>query len=429
LDRGVIIAVAVAGSVGFVTLSYLELAGYDPYFATDYITREDYAAEELHGPMVYFVFETLSSKLFCGCVIGAELHAYKRRVQALQLDRERRIAAAARLAERAGLETATMRAQVERDATAYFFHEFRGDLNLVKGALAEVPAAQRTRLLESAARGVEHMASLVNRIMDMSKLRAGELVLPRAPFSPRALCHEVALAMRAAHPALSITLSVGAGVHGDNNVMGSRLHLAQVLKNLAGNACKFTARKYAGRDAAGGQRPRGGHNGRVRPGAMPGNRGSVRITVAREGARHRFSVEDNGPGIPPGAQTAVFDKYHQAGLQPGTGLGLPISQSLVALMGDGDRPAIAVTSPWPAEAGNAGGTRFSFSVEFPGVDAAGGGGGGGGVGGNTKGAAEAGAMAAAAAAAAADEEAAAALLRASTGRVLIADDEEMPVEI
>ena len=97
LDRGVIIAVAVASSVGFVTLSYLELAGYDPYFATDYITREDYAAEELHGPMVYFVFETLCTNLFCGCMIGAELHAYKRRVQALQLDRERRIAAAARL--------------------------------------------------------------------------------------------------------------------------------------------------------------------------------------------------------------------------------------------------------------------------------------------------------------------------------------------
>ena len=82
----------------------------------------------------------------------------------------------------------------------------------------------------------------------------------------------------------------------------------------------------------------------------------------------------------------------------------------VAGLGDGDRPVIAVTSPWPPEAGNAGGTRFSFSVAFPLVDAA--------EGGDTE---DAGAAAAAA-------EAAAAVLKASTGvRILIADDEPMPV--
>ncbi len=64
-------------------------------------------------------------------------------------------------AARAERDKAAARAQVERDAQAYFFHEFRGDLNLVKGALAQV--AERTPLLESAVRSARHMADLVNR--------------------------------------------------------------------------------------------------------------------------------------------------------------------------------------------------------------------------------------------------------------------------
>ena len=82
----------------------------------------------------------------------------------------------------------------------------------------------------------------------MSKLRAGELVLPQERFELRPLIDEVAEAMRSTHSTLQITVSCDAGL-----VRGSRLHLSQVLKNLASNACKFTSRKFAAMADGGGE--------------------------------------------------------------------------------------------------------------------------------------------------------------------------------
>ena len=184
--------------------------------------------------------------------------------------------------------------------------------------------------------------------MDMSKLRAGELVLPNEPFALGLLVHEVAEAMRAAHPlgAITVACAVPAGAH---MFKGSRLHLAQVLKNLAGNACKFVQRKFAGGSA-------GGPQGMVHIAVTPvefffGGGGLEDMTT------FRFVVQDNGPGIPREAQRNIFLTYQQAGLPPGTGLGLPIASALVELMGG----AIDVTSPYDEHRS---GTRFSFAVSF-----------------------------------------------------------------
>ena len=225
----------------------------------------------------------------------------------------------------------------------------------------------------------------------MSKLRAGELVLPNEPFALGPLVHEVAEAMRAAHPLVAITVAcaVPAGAH---MFKGSRLHLSQVLKNLAGNACKFVQRKFAGGSA-------GGPQGMVHIAVAPvefffGGGGLEDMTT------FRFVVQDNGPGIPREAQRNIFLTYQQAGLQPGTGLGLPIASALVELMGG----AIDVTSPYDERRS---GARFSFAVSF---------------GNCSVNSSDAGSSRPPSSVGRTDETAA---LLASTGRVMIADDDEM----
>ena len=226
--------------------------------------------------------------------------------------------------------------------------------------------------------------------MDMSKLRAGELVLPNEPFALGPLVHEVAEAMRAAHPLVAITVAcaVPAGAH---MFKGSRLHLSQVLKNLAGNACKFVQRKFAGGSAGG---PQGMVHIAVAPVEFSFGGGLEDMTT------FRFVVQDNGPGIPREAQRNIFLTYQQAGLQPGTGLGLPIASALVELMGG----AIDVTSPYDEHRS---GARFSFAVSF---------------GNCSVNSSDPGSSRSSSSEGPTDETAA---LLASTGRVMIADDDEM----
>ena len=256
---------------------------------------------------------------------------------------------AARLDAEKDRAVAMTRSEAERATTRFFFHVFRNDLNLVQGAIASVPPGKvRASLLGAARRGVRHMAALVRNLKDMNRLRTGDLVLPCRPFALDRMCADLAADLGCAHPALRVSAACPPGATG----WGSQLHVTIVLKNLLNNAAKFTSRRCR-RDPAGGP-------------------GFVRLTVTRvredegedeggggddDGAnRFRFVVEDSGPGIPQESQTRVFLQYKQAGgFQPGTGLGLPLSQALVELMGG----RLALTSPY--RAGHSG-ARFAFAI-------------------------------------------------------------------
>jgi len=209
------------------------------------------------------------------------------------------------------------------------------------------------------------MASLVSNIMDLSKLSAGELVMTPEPFALAPVCEEAVGVFRALHPALVINVSVDGGAAGPvGDVLGSEMHVAQVLRNLLANACEATEKHFV--------------TGR-RAGARPARRGkgTVSLNVTRvagetedvdvEGkptTTYRFVVRDNGPGMNTLARTRLRDQssfyalYSQTGLKASTGLGLPIAQSLVTLMG-----GVLRAESRRGDAGRSG-TKFTFCVAF-----------------------------------------------------------------
>ncbi|UCV22806.1 hybrid sensor histidine kinase/response regulator [Ferribacterium limneticum] len=159
-----------------------------------------------------------------------------------------------------------------------------------------------------------HLLQLLNDILDLSKIDADRMTLEQTAFMVDALTHELAnlLAPRAEAARLHFILDIDARLK-SVQLLGDPLRLQQILLNLAGNAIKFT------------------------------ERGEVRVVarIAEEGAESvllELSVWDTGIGIAPEALERIFRPFEQADGSTtrkygGTGLGLPICQRLVHLMG------------------------------------------------------------------------------------------------
>ena len=193
-------------------------------------------------------------------------------------------------------------------------HELRTPLNAVIG-FSEVlmdrmfgdlneRQAEYVRDIWSSGR---HLLELLNEILDLSKVEAGQMVLePSAISVPVAL--ESALSMvreRAASHGIALSLDVGPDV---DVVEADELRFKQVVLNLVSNAVKFT--------------PDGG---------------SVAVTARRQGADLVVAVADSGPGIPEVDRERIFDSFQQGGRgapkAEGTGLGLTLSRRIVQLFG------------------------------------------------------------------------------------------------
>ena len=140
------------------------------------------------------------------------------------------LAAAKRGAEMAVLAAET-RARAERDVTAYVFHEFRSDLQVVTNAVEFWNDGEDVsdRLKKAARRSLAHCSSLVENIMDFTKLKAGKMVLDNAPFDLSDVCEKVLETMEHQFPDLADQrVYAPPGVC----VAGSPRHLTQVLQNL-----------------------------------------------------------------------------------------------------------------------------------------------------------------------------------------------------
>jgi signal transduction histidine kinase len=194
-------------------------------------------------------------------------------------------------------------------------HELRTPLNAIIG-FSEVlddrmfgelneKQAQYVRVVLNSGR---HLLSLINDILDLSKVEAGRMELELGTFSLQ-MALENALTLihdRAARHGLTVELTVNETL---GDVVGDERKLKQVLLNLLSNAVKFT--------------PDGG---RIEVRALPAN-GSVEI-----------SVTDTGVGIAPEDQEAIFEEFRQVGTdyarkREGTGLGLALARKFVELHG------------------------------------------------------------------------------------------------
>jgi signal transduction histidine kinase len=191
-------------------------------------------------------------------------------------------------------------------------HELRTPLNAIsgfsqvlrKGLFGEINEKQ-AEYLDDILASARHQLSLIDDVLDLAKVEAGQIELHPAPFSlPEALDRGVVIVReRATKGGVRISMTVGPGV---GTVVGDERRVTQVLFNLLSNAVKFT--------------PSGGE---------------VAVSASRlDGAVH-VSVRDTGPGIAPEDQERIFEEFQQAELgkaqREGTGLGLALSKRLVEL--------------------------------------------------------------------------------------------------
>lgn len=252
------------------------------------------------------------------------------------------------LVSHARLRAASMRAELARaeadsraksDFLSRMSHELRTPMNAIVG-LADLagttqglPEKTRTELakIKTSSR---YLLSLINDILDMSRIESGKLEIAHEAFSLGGLLGDVRsmLAQEAANSGVDFSLDQELT---DDVVVGDAIRLRQVLLNLLSNAFKFTP---------------------------PGGKVQTRIyedASTEDHAVFTFRVTDTGIGISEEDQQRIFRSFEQLGSNysksQGTGLGLAISRSIVALMG----------GELHVKSGEEKGSEFYFTLSLP----------------------------------------------------------------
>jgi signal transduction histidine kinase len=186
-------------------------------------------------------------------------------------------------------------------------HELRSPLTSVREAAHllrdEVPGplnSKQTRLVEIIGRSSDRLLGLVNRILEVSRLRAGVLPLDRQRFDLDRVVARAVEELRVQADEAGVVLTRQT-IGDDFRVVGDEERLLQAVVNLVGNAVRFTQKA-----------------------------GRVTVGLRDAGVEVEVTVEDTGLGIPADAVPYVFDVYRQAHRdRGGTGLGLAIVRGVV----------------------------------------------------------------------------------------------------
>jgi signal transduction histidine kinase len=204
--------------------------------------------------------------------------------------------------------------QHKSDFLANMSHELRTPLNAIigfsqvmrDGMFGEVNEKQQ-EYLDDILSSANHLLALINDILDLSKVEAGQVELQLAPFSLADALEGGVVMVRERATEGGVTVELSASPEVDV-VTGDERRIRQVIVNLLSNAVKFT--------------PEGGEVG---------------IRASQENGEVLVSVTDTGPGIAAEDQARIFEEFQQteAGLaqREGTGLGLALSKRLIELHG------------------------------------------------------------------------------------------------
>lgn len=208
-------------------------------------------------------------------------------------------------------------AQTRTEFLANMSHEIRTPMNGVLGMLnllKETPLSDEQRdLLGTAETSAKHLLEILNDILNLAKIEAGQMKLERTPTDLKQLVRETCDMARPQARLKGLLLREELPYDKELYAYADPTRLRQILLNLLSNAIKFTEQ--------------GEVVARL-----------VCLSAGAEQFRLRFEVQDTGIGIPPEKQAQIFEPFHQADGSTtrkygGTGLGLAISRKLVELMG------------------------------------------------------------------------------------------------
>jgi two-component system sensor histidine kinase/response regulator len=233
------------------------------------------------------------------------------------------------------LEQAHARAEEASAAKSEFVanmsHEMRTPLQAVIGmlqlAIEDEQSQSKARRLLTARRSAETLLSMIDDVLDFSRIEARKLELEPVYFSLRQLIHDTMKSVGIMAASKKLTLSYFVQPDVPETVWADPVRLRQIIVNLVGNAIKFT------------------------------HEGEINVNVSRSGDKARIDVRDTGVGIAPAVRQRIFEPFAQADssharAHGGAGLGLSIVARLLDAMGG----SVQVSS----EQGS--GSVFSFSV-------------------------------------------------------------------
>jgi PAS domain S-box-containing protein len=238
----------------------------------------------------------------------AELEAYRLHLEDLVAQRTAALSVAKEAAEAANVAKSSFLANMS--------HEIRTPLNAITGMVhllkrsgVQPGQAEKLEKIEAAGR---HLLEIINSILDLSKIEAGQFVFEESQVNLGALAANVASMLSEQARAKNLTLRCDVQTL-SHKLLGDPTRIQQAILNYAGNAIKFT------------------------------DSGSVTLRVLQDGENEdsvcvRIEVQDTGPGIPPEVQERLFASFAQADdsitrRYGGTGLGLAITKKLAQLMG------------------------------------------------------------------------------------------------